>query len=179
MKIESNRIDYYDFLQEDNDPIVFHRNGIALSGLNQINPCVVEGKLFSSDMAGVFLVIISAGIHLYKLIIVKEKQSFVVYDSIGRYLNSEHHQFEDITTIESILRFTEHSLKPNKDIPLRVGLINIRNLSISNGLSSFSITKHFTFFGNPILSVTLIYLAIPAIEIYDVINLYLLDQLTH
>lgn len=179
MKIKSNKIDYYDFLQEDDDPVVFHRNGIALSGLNQINPCVVEGELFSSDMAGVFLVLISAGVRLYKLIIVKEKQSLVVYDSIGRYLSSEHHRFEDITIIESILRFTEYSLKPNKDIPLRVGLINIRNLSISNGLSSLSITKYFTFFGNPILSGTLIELAIPAIEIYDGINLYLLNQLTH
>lgn len=178
MKIKSNKIDYYDFLQEDNDPVVFHRNGIALSGLNQINPCVVEGELFSSDMAGVFLVLISAGVRLYSLVIVKKVQSLVVYDSIGRYLNSEHHRFEDITTIESILRFTD--LKPDKDIPLRVGWIDIRALSIlSSGLSSFTISKHFIVFGNPILSGTLIELAIPAIEIYDGINLYLLDQLTH
>lgn len=180
MKIKSNKIDYYDFLQEDDDPVVFHRNGIALSGLNQINPCVVEGELFSSDMAGVFLVLISAGVRLYSLVIVKKVQSLVVYDSIGRYLNSEYHRSVDITTIEGILRFTEQSLKPDKYIPLRVGWIDIRALSIlSSGLTSFTISKHFIVFGNPILSGTLIELAIPAIEIYDGINLYLLDQLTH
>jgi len=180
MKIESSKIDYYDFLQEDNDPVVFHRDGIALSGLNQINPCVVEGELFSSDMAGVFLVLISAGVRLYSLVIIKKEKSLIVYDSIGRYLNSEHHRPEDVTTIESTLRFAEQSLKPDKDTPLRVGWIDIRVLSIlSSGLSTYSISKHFTVFCNPILNGTLIELAIPAIEIYDGINLYLLDQLTH
>lgn len=178
MKIESNRIDYYDFLQEDNDRVVFHRNGIALSGLNQFNPCVHQ-KLFSSDPVEVFLVIISAGVYLYNLIIVKEKQSLIVYDSIGRYLNSEHRRYEDITTIECVLKFTEQGLKPDRDTPLRVGWIDIRKLSISSGLRTFNISENFVFFGNPILSGTLIELAIPAVKIYDGINLYLLDQLAY